>query len=157
MNLKCRFLIIELLCFVLTFSVCSCKSQYNGKKARTITVCHFLECLKQGNNVCVNEMFGLELKVMGKDTEMVEFDVKKASEILKKYGVPGEESFSYDKDPGKPNEFFYINIPIAIKEDPRDKIISATIRVAFLHRVGDDKIAGYEINTDYEKTMISPF
>jgi hypothetical protein len=102
-------------------------------------------------------MLGSDIeKALGRTQEILEFDVNKASGILKEYGIPERDSFSYDKYPNHANEYFYINVPVAINHQSNSKILSATIRIGFLRRLGDEKVANYFIDADYKKTMIQP-
>ncbi|UCJ06162.1 hypothetical protein KTO58_21175 [Chitinophaga pendula] len=116
-----------------------------------------MKYLKNNEVDSAKSMLGFSLADLGKDEEIFRFEIKKASDILTIYGIPDTSVFFAEKDSLGLMQRTYINVPISVKESPDNKLLKVTIRVSFLDRIGDYKLASYEIITDYRKSIIRPF
>lgn len=134
----------------------SCQSQ-NQEDFKINTTYKFLTFIENRNDDSVRALLGFALKDIGKNNELFEFDMAKASDIIKQYGIPERSKFSFEKDTANFMKYTYVNVPIPVKVSPKNKLLKATIRLIFLDELGDNKIANYEIETEYRKSIIQPF
>ena len=96
---------------------------------------------KEGDSLSVKKMMGVDLSDVGKNEEMLDYDVKKFHQYLNDYKIGSKDDFKFKKY-SKKNPML-VDITVPFKNETSGKKIY--LNVSFTKYIGNGKILDFKI------------
>ena len=141
---------------LLILFLASCKDKEPFVQSRLKTADKFLECLKQNrpNYILDYTYHDVDYKISEKQAR--EFYVDKASQFIKKFGLPPKEKWIVNYDPKNNFERLIITIPLFKGYDTAFRLLKASLVLTFPPPQISSKIYRYDIDAEYEPFVVVP-
>jgi hypothetical protein len=134
----------------------SCKEQSPFIKNRLKTTEKFMECLRNNTPDKILEYTYPDADYKINNKESRDFYVNKASQLVRKFGLPPKDKWIIKYDPKNNFERLLITIPIFKGHDTLMNLLEADIVIAFPPPQLSDKIFTYEIRDKYDIDRAKP-
>jgi hypothetical protein len=140
-------------CFIGLIVFLGACNDYRSKYEGQYNLVHnLLIAFSNNDSVKVKRMLGVRLNSLNSDDHMLNFEVNKAYELIKLFGIPGENKYLVKEyDPKDPK---LADITIPIFKGKSGSLREATIDVFFVKYLPKNKIMYFKVNTDYEPGFI---
>ncbi len=141
---------------LLILVLASCHQNGSFVESRIKTADKFLECLKQNrpNDILNYTYHNVDYKISEKESR--EFYVDKASQFIKKFGLPPKEKWIINYDPKNNFERLMITIPLFKGYDTAFKLLKANLILVFPPPQISSKICRYDLDDEYEPVILVP-
>lgn len=149
-----KIVAFNLILFSLSFFI-ACKHQSDDELILA-TSHKFIMAIKKGNIEDVKDLIGVKLSVIGKDTESLRFDINKCKYLFNTYYHDTEMKIVVTNQIDELGERL-VKVPIFNGYDSVSKLTNAVLDIYFgpPNYVPLSKISGYEVETRYDRNMLS--
>ena len=136
---------------LLILPVCSCEFSERGKKLKETI--EFVNLLKENKQ---QEVYDITYHVDDNitDSESRTFYVRKAAQLIQKYGLPSTDKWAYSYNAHNNFDRYQFRIPLFDGFDSTNNLLHAAIIISFPPRAISARIYSYDIETQFKISKI---
>jgi hypothetical protein len=131
--------------------ICSC--EFSGKGQKVKETIEFVNFLKENKEQEVySNTYHVDYNIT--DSEIRKYQVKKACQLIQKYGLPTTDKWAYSYNPNNNFDRYQFRIPLFDGFDSTNNLLHAAIIISFPPPAISTKIYSYDIETRFKISKI---
>lgn len=130
----------------------SCTNKVEVYPNETSVVEKLLAHLSKNDSVSIKNLIGVLPEEIGTSSEIINYNINKAYEIIKTNGIPDKKSFIFKTYPS--NDYRLLDVIVPLKVGQTKGLRKAEINISFVKYLPVGKILDFDFTTDYEVNMI---